>query len=477
MSEPVTQPLRIGAERIVTTESSLVRNPFDKSIVGAVSVGTVDHIDEAVAIAHQTFHAGSLPAWRRAEILDTAARLLSERQEEFAQRITAESAKPIATARVEVARAVDTFRFSAVQARTLTGETIPLDASSAGEKKLGFVLRVPLGVVGAISPFNFPVNLVVHKIGPAIAAGCSVVLKPASSTPLSALALVDLLVDDCGLPPGWLNIVTCSGSVANRLVEHPDVAMISFTGSPEVGWGLRAAAPKKKVGLELGNNAPVIVAADSNWQGAAKKITIAGTSFAGQSCISVQRVYVEQSIYENFLAELSQNFSQLIVGSPFADDVQVSSLITPAETQRVQTWINDAVAQGARIVAGGTTNDDGVLLPTVLADVLPHMEICRTEVFGPVIGVQPYSELSEAIAYANDTRYGLQASIFTTDVSSALRATYELDFGGVLVNEVPTWRADHMPYGGVRDSGNTREGPAYAVQEMTERRVVIFSYE
>ncbi len=476
MGQFMTQPLRIGDEKIVTTESSQVRNPYDDSIVGAVSVGTVEHIDAAVAVAHATFRSGPLPAWQRAEILDKAARLLAERQEEFAQRICAESAKPIATARVEVSRAVDTFRFSAVQARTLTGETIPLDASSAGENKLGFVMRVPVGVVGAISPFNFPVNLVVHKIGPAIAAGCPVVLKPASSTPLSALALVDLLIDDCGLPPGWLNIVTCSGSVANRLVEHPDVAMISFTGSPEVGWGLRAAAPKKKVGLELGNNAPVIVDASSKWKEAAKKITIAGTSFAGQSCISVQRVYVEETIYEDFLNELAQEFGQLVVGSPFDDSVQVSALISPHETERVKSWIDEAVTQGARVVYGGEIDGTGVLQPTVLADVKPEMEICRTEVFGPVIGVQSFKELSQAIDLANNTRYGLQAAIFTADISTALRATRELDFGGVLVNEVPTWRADHMPYGGVRDSGNTREGPAYAVQEMTERRVVIFSF-
>jgi acyl-CoA reductase-like NAD-dependent aldehyde dehydrogenase len=398
---------------------------------------------------------------------------LAERHEEFALRIAGEAAKPIRTARVEVTRAIDTFRFSAAAARTLTGETIPIDASVAGGNKIAFVSRVPVGVVAAISPFNFPVNLVVHKIGPAIAAGCPVVLKPASATPLSALALAQMLVEECGLPAGWLNVVTCKGSVANHLVEHEDVALITFTGSPPVGWGIRAKAPRKRVGLELGNNAPVIVEPSADVDSTADKITAAATAFAGQSCISVQRVFVHRSIADAFVARLVEGFAALVVGDPADEATAVSAMIDSGETQRVAGWITEAVADGARVAFGGAVNDNGVLQPTVLVDVRPEMEICRTEVFGPVVGVQVYEDVDDALRMANDSRYGLQAGIFTADLDTAMKAARQLDFGGVLINEVPTWRADQMPYGGLRDSGNTREGPAYAVREMTEERLIV----
>lgn len=466
-------PMRIGADRVTTTESSIVTSPYDGAEVGRVPVGTAAHIDAAVAAAVARRDGGALPAWKRAEILDAAAVRLAARSEEFARRIAAEAAKPIKTARGEVMRAVDTFRFSAAVARTLTGETIPLDASSAGEHKLGFVMRVPIGVVAAISPFNFPVNLVVHKIGPAIAAGCPVVLKPASSTPLSALALAGMLLDECGLPDGWLNVVTCKGSTANHLVEHPDVAMVTFTGSPPVGWGIRQKVPHKRVGLELGNNAPVIIEPSADWELAADKIAVAATSFAGQSCISVQRVYVHRSIADGFVDRLTTAFAGLVVGDPFDESTDVSSLIDGDETTRVVDCIADAVRDGARVSVGGTVGSDGVLAPTVLVDVTPDMEVCRTEIFGPVVGVQFYDDVAEAMRLANDSRYGLQAGIFTADLDTAMLAARTLDFGGVTVNEVPTWRADQMPYGGLRDSGNTREGPAYAAREMTEERLVI----
>jgi acyl-CoA reductase-like NAD-dependent aldehyde dehydrogenase len=466
-------PMRIGAESVTTDETSEVTSPFDGRVVGAVPVGTAAHIDAAVAAAVVRRDEGPLPTWRRAEILDRAAVRLADRHEEFARRITAESAKPIATARVEVSRAVDTLRFSAAVARTATGETIPMDASPAGEHTFGVVLRVPVGVVAAISPFNFPVNLVAHKLGPAIAAGCPVVLKPASATPLSGLALAGMLLDECGLPDGWLNVVTTNGSTANHLVEHPEVAMITFTGSPEVGWGIRQRVPHKRVGLELGNNAPVIVEPSADLASAAARITTGATSFAGQSCISVQRVYVQRSVAEAFLAHLVAGFEGLVVGDPDDDATQVSSLIAGSETDRVQGSVDDAVGEGARILTGGSRDADGVLRPTVLTDVRPDMDVCRTEVFGPVVGVQVYDDLDEALRLANDTRYGLQAGIFTADLAAALRAAGGLDFGGVTVNEVPTFRVDQMPYGGLRDSGNTREGPAYAVREMTEERLVI----
>lgn len=467
----ITPALIDGAD-VFAEQLSDVRSPYDDSTVGAVPACTTADLDRAIAVALDRHRTGPPPAFERAEILDRAAQLLAECHEEFAQSISAESAKPITTARVEAQRAVDTIRFSAAEARTFTGEMVPLDASSAGVGKLGFTKRVPIGVIGAISPFNFPLNLVCHKIAPAVAAGCPVVLKPASATPLTALKIARLF-EEAGLPPGWLNVVTCSGRVANHMVLHPDVAMITFTGSPEVGWGIRADAPRKRVSLELGNNAPVIVEADSDWASAAAKIAAGGYSFAGQTCISVQRVYVQRDVHEQFLAALADKVAQLTVGPPSDPRTDVSALINPGETDRVQSWISEATDQGARVVLGAGLAEPHVLAPTLLDGVGPDMAVCRNEVFGPVVGVAAYDSFDDALALANDTRYGLQAAVFTHDIADALKAADALDFGGVLVNEIPSWRADQQPYGGVRDSGNTREGPPYTVQEMTERRMIV----
>ncbi|TMK65438.1 MAG: aldehyde dehydrogenase family protein [Actinobacteria bacterium] len=471
---PEVQAVPIGARRVTTDDVIVVRSPYDGHEIGRVPACGSAEVGQAVASARAVLEGGRLAPWQRAAILDTAARLLSERTEQFARIIAEEAAKPIKTARIEAMRAVSTFTFAAVAARSLTGEMVPMDAADVGEGKLAFTLRVPIGVVGAISPFNFPLNLVAHKVAPAIAAGCPVVLKPASQTPRSALALADLLLDECGLPPGHLNVVTGGGgTVGNALVDSPDVAMITFTGSPDVGWGIKARAPRKKVGLELGNNAPVIAEPDADLATLARKVSVAGFSHAGQSCISTQRIYVHQDVGEKFLGELVPLVEALVVGDPLDEATDVSALITAGERDRVKSWIDEAVDGGAHVRAGGVVRDDGMLAPTVLTNVTPEMKVCSQEVFGPVVAVQTYQELDDALRLANDTRYGLQAAIFTQDLSVALRAARSLDFGGVLINEVPTWRADQMPYGGVRDSGNTREGPRYAVEEMTEPRLVI----
>ncbi len=473
-------PVPIGPDRVTTADAIVVRSPFDGSEVGRVPACGAGEVDRAVAAAGERLAAAAsgaqpFPAYERAAVLDRAAALLQERSEQFARTIAAEAAKPLKTARVEALRAVDTFRFSAAEARTLSGDVVPLDASAPGAGKLGLTLRVPVGVVGAISPFNFPLNLVSHKVAPAIAAGCPVVLKPASQTPLSALALAHLLLDECGLPPGWLNVVTGSGGdVGDPLVTHDGVAMITFTGSPAVGWAIRAKAPRKKVSLELGNNTPVIIEGDGDWRGAAAKLKVAGFSHAGQSCISSQRLYVQRSIHDDFVAALVDEVATLVVGPPLDESTDVSALISTGETERVAAWVAEAVAAGAKVAIGGEVGDDGILRPTVLTGVTPTMKVCSSELFGPVVGVAAYDTLDEAIALANDTRYGLQAGIFTARLDSALTAARRLDFGGVVVNEVPTWRADQQPYGGVRDSGNTREGPHYAVREMTEPRLVVF---
>src|SRR5262245_54323001 len=315
MSE--THGLPLAGERHRGDRTIEVLNPYNGSTIGRVPRCTEVDVDRAVRAAADALRREPLPPWRRAEILDRAATLLAQRHEDFARTIAVEAAKPIRTARVEAMRAVSTFQFSAAVARTFTGEMVPLDASDVGEGKLGFVLRVPVGVVGAISPFNFPLNLVAHKLAPAIAAGCPVVLKPASQTPFSGIALAELLLDECGLPPGWLSVVTGSGGeVGNALVDHPDVALITFTGSPPVGWSIRERAPRKRVGLELGNNAPVIIEPSGDWKTAASKIKVAGFSHAGQSCISTQRVYVQRAIHDDFVAALSDHVNALKVGPP-----------------------------------------------------------------------------------------------------------------------------------------------------------------
>jgi acyl-CoA reductase-like NAD-dependent aldehyde dehydrogenase len=451
----------------------VVRSPYDGAEVGRVPKHGPDDVDRAVSAAAAALRDNPLPPWRRAEVLDAAARLLAERAEDFARTIALESAKPIKTARIEATRAVSTFTFAAVEARRMTGDMVPVDATEIGEGRLAFTLRVPVGVVGAISPFNFPLNLVAHKLAPAIAAGCPVVLKPASQTPLSAVALARLLVDDCGLPADYLHVVTGGGGeVGAALVEHADVAYITFTGSSEVGWGIAAKAGRKKVALELGNNSPVIVEADGDWALAARTIATAGFSHAGQSCVSVQRIYVAAAVADAFTTTLSELVDGLVVGDPLDEATDVSALISEAERDRVVSWIDEAVAQGAGVAAGGAV-EGGVLRPTVITGMTADMRISRDEVFGPVVAIQAYDSLDQALRLADDTRYGLQAGIFTASLASTLRAARELRFGTVLVNEVPTWRADQMPYGGVRESGNTKEGPAYAVRQMTEERLVV----
>ncbi|HEX5366982.1 MAG TPA: aldehyde dehydrogenase family protein [Acidimicrobiales bacterium] len=478
---PTVTPVPIGDDRVTTEGDIVVASPYDGAEVGRVPRCGRAEVDRAVTAAHRRLEAAAsgaepFPAVDRAVVLERAALGLEARAEELARTIAMEAAKPVRTARLEVARAADTLRFSAVEARTLAGEVVPLEASRPGAGKIGFTLRVPLGVVGAISPFNFPLNLVAHKVGPAIAAGCPVVLKPASQTPLSALSLASLLLDECGLPPGWLNVVTGSGTeVGDPLVEHDAVAVVTFTGSPEVGWSIKGKAPRKKVNLELGNNTPVIVEPDADWRVAVPKLAVAGFSHAGQSCISTQRLYLHRSVHDDVVAALVDEVGRLVVGPPLDEATDVSALITPGDTDRVSSWIEEAVAAGAKVATGGATGDDGVLRPTVLTGVTPGMKVCAREVFGPVIAVAAYDDLDEAIALANDTRYGLQAGIFTGRLDAALAAARRLDFGGVTVNEVPTWRADQQPYGGVRDSGNTREGPRYAVREMTEERLVVLS--
>jgi acyl-CoA reductase-like NAD-dependent aldehyde dehydrogenase len=463
--------LLVNGEWIETGDWLDVLSPYDGSPVGRVAKGGAVEARRAVDAAARVME-DPLPAHERAAILDRTAHLIDERSEEIARTISSEAGKPMKAARVEVARATSTFTMAAVEARKLAGDVVPMDASPAGAGKLALTLRLPVGVIGAISPFNFPFNLVAHKVAPALAAGCAVVLKPASQTPLSALLLAELETE-AGLPAGWLNVVCGSASeIGDVLVGDERVALITFTGSSAVGWKLRERAPRKRVNLELGNATPVIVAADADLEDVAARLAANAFSFAGQSCISVQRIYVARDAYDAFLERFLPKVEALVVGDPADDATDVGPLIAPTERDRVLEWTEEATARGARVLTGG--NLDGELLrPTVVADAPPDAKVACEEVFGPLCTVSPYDSLDEAIALANGTRYGLQAGVFTRDVKAALRAAQQLEFGGVTINEVPTFRADQMPYGGVKDSGNTREGPAYAVREMTEERLVV----
>ena len=466
--------LLIGGEWYETGETIDVTSPYDGSVVGRVAYGGADDARRAIDAAEQAMRT-PIPAHQRAAVLDGVAELLRERRDEFARTIAEEAGKPLTTAGMEVDRAVQTMIFSALEARRLTGETVPMDAHPAGEGHAGLILRMPIGIVAAISPFNFPLNLVAHKVGPGFAAGCAVVLKPAGATPLSALLLAQAF-EDAGQPAGWLNVIVGkSRDIGDVLTEDERVRMITFTGSSEVGWGIRARANKKKVSLELGNSTPLIVLADADLDKAAAAIAAHGYSFAGQSCISIQRVYVEDSVHDALMEKLTPKVDALKVGDPLDADTQVGPVIDHENRDRIKEWVDDAVAGGAKLVTGGEIDDAGVLHPVLLDDVSLEMKVSCNEVFGPVVTVSRVSGLDQAVELANGTNYGLQAGIYTQDITKALRAARTLDFGGVTLNEAPTYRADQMPYGGVKDSGNTREGPKFAVQEMTEPRMVVIN--
>jgi acyl-CoA reductase-like NAD-dependent aldehyde dehydrogenase len=460
--------LLIGGEWIETGEWIDVRSPYSGDVVGRVAKAGTREACQAVDAAEKAM-LEPLPAHKRAEILVKVAAALGRRHDEVARVISDEAGKPMKAARVEAMRAMSTYTFAAVEARKLAGEMVPMDAAQAGTSKLAFTLRQPIGIVGAISPFNFPLNLVAHKLAPALAAGCAVVLKPASQTPLSALLLAEL-EEEAGLPAGWLNVVVGPASeLGDVLVEDQRVKLITFTGSSGVGWGLRERAHKKRVNLELGNATPMIVAADADVSLAATKVAQNAFSFAGQSCISVQRVYVERGVYDAFVSELVPLVEQLKVGDPADEDTDVGPVIDEDARDRILEWIHDTSGQ---VLAGGGLEGD-LIRPTVIANPARDDQVSCEEVFGPVCTVTAVDSLDEAIELANGTRYGLQAGIFTASIANALTAAQRLEFGGVTVNEAPTFRSDQMPYGGVKDSGNTREGPHYAVREMTEERLVV----
>ncbi|HEY3685612.1 MAG TPA: aldehyde dehydrogenase family protein [Streptosporangiaceae bacterium] len=451
-----------------------VTNSFDGRVVARVSVPTAEQVGEAVAAAHDVRHAAAgLPAHVRAAALDHVSRRLSERAEEIAQVITAENGKPITWSRGEAGRAVSVFRLAAEEARRFGGELQRLDTDPGGTGRMAVIRRFPHGPVLAITPFNFPLNLVAHKVAPAIAAGAPVIVKPAPATPVSSLILGEILAET-DLPAGMFSVLPIPNDRASELVEDPRLPVVSFTGSGPVGYAIQRRVPGKKVVLELGGNAAAVVLADADLDHAAARIATFANYQGGQSCISVQRVYAERAVYEALRDKVVAAVAALPTGDPLDDKTQVGPLVDEKAAKRVETWVNEAVDGGATVLTGGT-RDGATYAPTVLADVPEDAKVTREEVFGPVLVIAPVDDTGAAFAKVNDSRFGLQAGVFTRDLASAFRAHSELEVGGVVINDAPSYRADQMPYGGVKESGVGREGVHSAMLDFTYERVLVLT--
>jgi len=453
-----------------------VRSPWDQGLVGHVTIATRADARQAVSHAAASLRrCRALPRWKRREILEDVAAALIEQKERFAQLIVAEAGKPVRLARAEVDRAVLTFKTAAEEAARLGGESLPLDLTQGNEGRWGLVQRFPVGPVLAITPFNFPLNLVAHKLAPAMAAGCPVLLKPAPQTPFTALALGEVILK-AGWPEEALAVLPLSNTDTAWLAEKEDrIKLVSFTGSAKVGWELKARSGRKRVLLELGGNAALII--HSDWHDldeAALRTANAAFGYAGQSCISVQRVFVERKIFQTFLWKLVEITAKMVSGNPLEDATEVGPLVRPAEAERVEKWIKEAVEGGAKLIAGGERKGS-LVTPAILTGTRPGMKIRDEEAFGPVVLIEPYDDFEEALAEVNHSRYGLQAGLLTRDAGRILTAYRELEVGALIVGDTPAWRLDTMPYGGVKDSGLGREGIRSAIEEMTEPRVLVMS--
>jgi acyl-CoA reductase-like NAD-dependent aldehyde dehydrogenase len=467
-------PFLVGGERRFSAERVEIRSPYDQQVVGVVSYASARDVEEAIARAASAFETTRrLPSYARAEVCRRVASELTARKEELAELITLEAGKPIRDARTEVTRAITTFTVAAEEAKRMGGELLPLDWLSGSENRWAIVRRFPIGPILGITPFNFPLNLVAHKVAPALASGNPIIIKPAPQTPLSALRLGEI-VHHAGWPDGGISVLPCSNDVAGQMLADERIRMLSFTGSAEVGWMLKARVPKKKVVLELGGNAAVIVHEDADLDYAARRSVQGGFGYAGQTCISVQRIYVHESVAEPFLTRVLDGVRNLIVGDPREETTDVGPMISVTAAERAERWIREAVEAGAKVLVGGERSG-AFLMPTVLTDVTPEMKVSCEEVFAPVVVVSRYADFEEAIRQVNASRYGLQAGVFTRDVKRIFRAYEAIDVGGLIINDVPTYRADHMPYGGVKESGFGREGVRYAIEEMTEPRVLVMN--
>jgi acyl-CoA reductase-like NAD-dependent aldehyde dehydrogenase len=452
-----------------------VHSPFDDGVVAEIGVPTEADVEEAVATAAATFEESRrLPVWARSEALDHISKRLGETIEENAKLIAAEGGKPLKWATVEATRAASTFRWASEVIRHGDDELMRLDTEQSLGSRVGVLRRFPIGPVLGITPFNFPLNLVAHKVAPSLAVGAPIVVKPASATPIGSLRLAEFFAET-DLPKGMFQVLPVSSKVADGMARDERFRKISFTGSSEIGWYLKGLDPKKHVTLELGGNAGVIVHSDADLDLAAQRIAFGGYYQAGQSCISVQRVVVASEVYDDFAARLTKQVEQLKVGDPMDPTVDVGPVIQRKEVDRIREWVEEAVSQGAEVLTGGT-GDGPFFQPTLISHVTPEMKVCREEVFGPVVTISPYQTFDDALAMVNDSKFGLQAGVFTNDINRAFEAHRTIDVGGVIVNDVSAFRADQMPYGGSKDSGFGREGLRFAMEEMTEPRIMVLSH-
>lgn len=464
----------IGGNLTSSSETTVVKNPYTNSEIAYHYLAQKQHIEKAIQSAQEAFQITSqYSSYERSVLLHSIASQLKERKEEFAQLITAEAGKPITFSRAEVDRAVSTFEIASEEAKRINGETLSLDVTAQTKGKRGIVNRLPIGIIACISPFNFPLNLVAHKLAPAIASGNSFILKPPPQAPLTSLLLGEVLLNS-GLEKRSINIIPTSNQNAEPLVTDERIAMLSFTGSATVGWMLKQKAGKKKVLLELGGNAGVIVDESADLSYTVARCALGGFGYAGQVCIKVQNIFVHESLYSKFENEFVKTTSNIVVGNPADEKTIVGPMISESEAKRVELWVNEAAGQGAAILTGGKRN--GIFYePTVLANVKASMKVCSEEIFGPVVTLRKFSSIEMAIKEVNSSKYGLQAGIFSNNFNNIQYAYTHLNVGGVIVNDYPTFRVDNMPYGGVKDSGFGREGIKYAIQEMTEPRLMVWN--
>jgi acyl-CoA reductase-like NAD-dependent aldehyde dehydrogenase len=466
--------IRLGGRSRETGETYAIRNPYDGAEVAVVHRAGPEEVEEAIARARNAFpETRRLASWQREEILGTISRSIAARSEELARTIALEAGKPIKTARVEVDRASFTFKVAAEESKRIYGEIVPLDWLPGAEHRVAHVHRVSLGPIAGITPFNFPANLVAHKVAPALAAGNPIIVRPASQTPLTALILADIVYAS-GWPPDAFAVLPSSTDVARPLVEDDRIKLLTFTGSPSVGWALKSRAGRKRVTLELGGNAAVIVHRDADVAYAAERIAWGGFTNAGQTCISVQRVYVHADVHDLFVRELVDRVESLKVGDPLDEETDVGPVIDASNADRIEEWLDEATGAGATVLTGGS-REGSLWQPTVLGDVSEGMRVSCEEVFAPVVSVNKFSDIDAAIDAAGHSEFGLQGGLFTNDTRVIERAFDRIDVGGLMVNDVSTFRIDHMPYGGVRSSGSGREGLRYAIEEMTELKLIAFN--
>ena len=450
-----------------------VINPFSTEIIGRVPKAEDEDIENSInAAVHSFQESKTIPACERARILEGISKSIEEHQDELSKLISLESGKPIRYAKGEVKRAVETFRFASIEAMQIYGEVIPMDAAVKGNGYFGYYKRVPKGVILAITPFNFPLNLVAHKVAPAIASGNTVILKPASATPLTALKLGKIF-SDVGLSPGILNIIFGSGkNVGIKLVRNERINMVTFTGSLAVGETIKKEAGFKTVTLELGNNGAVVVEDVKDIYPVVARLLIGSFAYSGQVCISIQRIYVNRKLFDDFVSLFVEKTEKLNIGNPLDEDTDIGPMISTAEANRAMEWLDEAKAMSAKTLTGGKRTGN-IISPTVLTNVSKEMRVIKDEVFAPVVSIIPYDGFDEAIKLANETKYGLQAAIYTKDIEKIFRAIDRIDVGGLIVNDYPTFRVDQMPYGGVKKSGMGREGLKYAIEEMTDIKLVV----